>query len=134
MLVKTIKYEDYNGETREETFYFNLSKAELTEMELSVHGGYDKYLEKIINTKDTPEMIKIFKELIKKSYGEKSEDGRRFIKSDELTTAFMQTEAYSELYMELALDDKAAAEFVNGILPKQFVDEIANRIDKTTTE
>lgn len=117
MLKKTISYVDYNGNKRVEDFYFNLTKAEATEMELSVEGGLTKKLEEIVNSQNNKEIISLFKEIILKSYGEKSEDGKRFIKNKELSEAFSQTEAFSELFMELALDDKAAADFVNGILP-----------------
>jgi len=121
MLKKTIKYTDYNGEVREEDFFFNLSKAELTEMQLSVDGGMTEFVEKIIKTRNTPELMELFKKIILKSYGEKSLDGKRFIKIDEngkpLSIGFSQTEAYSELYMELATDSKAAAAFINGVVP-----------------
>lgn len=117
MLKKTITYVDYNGNERVEDFYFNLTKAEATEMELSVEGGLTKKLEDIVNSQNNKEIITLFKEIILKAYGEKSQDGKRFIKSEELSEAFSQTEAFSELFMELALDEKAAADFVNGILP-----------------
>lgn len=117
MLKKTIAYVDYNGNERVEDFYFNLTKAEATEMELSVEGGLTKKLEDIVNSQNNKEIIALFKEIILKAYGEKSQDGKRFIKSEELSEAFSQTEAFSELFMELALDEKAAADFVNGILP-----------------
>lgn len=117
MLKKTIAYVDYNGNERVEDFYFNLTKAEATEMELSVEGGLTKKLEYIVNSENNKEIIALFKEIILKAYGEKSQDGKRFIKSEELSEAFSQTEAFSELFMELALDEKAAADFVNGILP-----------------
>jgi len=119
MLKKTIKYVDYNGVEREEDFYFDLSKAEITEMELSQDGGMSNLIQKIVNTKDMPSLIKIFKQLILKSYGEKSADGRRFIKSEQLSTEFTQTPAYSELFMELATDEKAAADFINAIVPQE---------------
>lgn len=119
MLKKTIKYVDYNGVEREEDFYFDLSKAEITEMELSQDGGMSNLIQKIVNTKDMPSLIKIFKQLILKSYGEKSADGRRFIKSEQLSTEFTQTPAYSELFMELATDEKAAANFINSIIPQE---------------
>lgn len=118
MLKKTISYVDYNDEERTEDFYFNLTSAELSEMELSTDGGLGEHIRKIVAAKDTPAIIKVFKDLILKSYGEKSADGRRFIKSEELSTAFSQTEAYSQLFMELATDEGAAAAFVNGIIPK----------------
>lgn len=126
MFTKTIKYTDYNGVEREEKFLFNLTKAELTEMELGTTGGFSETIKKIIETQDSPSIIKIFKELILKSYGEKSADGKRFIKIDDngrsLANAFSQTEAYSQLFMELATDDEKAAEFVNGLIPADLND------------
>lgn len=117
MIKKTIKYVDYNGVERNEDFYFNLSKAELAEMELSVEGGMAKLLEEIGNSKDNKRIIEAFKKILLKSYGEKSADGKRFIKNDDLSEAFMQSEAYSELFIELLTDEKLAADFVKGILP-----------------
>lgn len=118
MLKKTITYKDYNDVERTEDFYFNLSKAEAMEMELSITGGLTEMIRKIVAAQDTPTIIATFKQIILKAYGEKSADGRRFIKSEELSKAFSETEAYSILYMELATDANAAAEFVNGIVPK----------------
>lgn len=118
MLKKTIKYVDCNEVEREEDFYFNLTEAELMEMEYGTTGGFSEMIKKIIAAQDTPTIMKIFKELLLKSYGEKSADGKRFVKSDEISTAFSQTEAYSKLFMELATDDVKAAEFVNGVIPK----------------
>ena len=117
MLKKTITYEDYDGNKRTEDFYFNLSKAEIMEMELGVSGGMTQMLNRIIAEQDSEKIIKTFKEIILKAYGEKSPDGKRFIKSEELSTAFSQTEAFSQLFMELATDADAAAKFVNGIIP-----------------
>ena len=117
MLKKTIEYVDYDGNKRKEDFWFNLSKAEIMEMELLQDGGLEKLIKKIISTQNTPKLVELFKALILKSYGEKSDDGRRFIKSPELTKEFTETEAYSQLFMELATDADAAANFVNGIIP-----------------
>ena len=117
MYKKKITYKDYNGTERTEDFYFNLTKAELMEMEMSTNGGMAELINRVTAAQDAPAIIKIFKELILKAYGEKSLDGKRFIKSEELATAFAQTEAYSELFMELATDADKAAEFVNGIVP-----------------
>lgn len=121
MITKTIKYTDYNGVEREEKFLFNLSKAELMEMEMGTTGGLAEMIQKIIETKDAPSIIKVFKDLVLKAYGEKSADGKRFVKVSEtgvpLSLAFSQTEAYSELFMELATDAEKAAEFVKGIIP-----------------
>ena len=117
MLKETIKYTDYNGVEREEDFYFNLTKAEIMEMEMSTTGGLAEMITRVVNTKDAPAIIKIFKDLVLRAYGEKSADGKRFIKSEEIATAFSQTEAYSILFMELATDADKAAKFVNGIVP-----------------
>lgn len=121
MLKKTITYTDYNGTERTEDFYFNLSKAEVMEMEMSTSGGLAEMINRIVAAQDAPAIIKIFKDLVLKAYGEKSLDGKRFIKVDEkgnpLYVAFSQTEAYSQLFMELATDADAAAKFVNGIVP-----------------
>ena len=124
MLTKTITYTDYNGVEKTEKFYFNLSKAELMEMEMTTNGGFAESIQKIVDAKDTPSIVRVFKDLILKAYGEKSLDGKRFIKSEELSTAFSQTEAYSILFMELATDADAAAKFVNGIIPQ--ADRTAN--------
>ena len=117
MLKKTITYVDYNGTQRTEDFYFNLSKAEVAEMEMSVEGGFSKMLEELVASKDNVRIVELFKQMVLKAYGEKSADGKRFVKSKELSEAFSQTEDYSEIFMELALDEKAAAAFVNGIMP-----------------
>ena len=119
MLKKTITYTDYNGVERKEDFYFNLTKAELMEMEMSTTGGLAEMIQRVVDTKDAPAIIRIFKDLVLKAYGEKSADGKRFVKSPELSDAFAQTEAYSELFMELATDADAAANFINGIVPAQ---------------
>lgn len=121
MLKKTITYTDYNGNERTEDFYFNFTKAELMEMELGVSGGLAEMIQKVTATQDAPTIIKIFKDLVLKAYGEKSPDGKRFVKSNELREAFSQTEAYSNLFMELATDSNAAANFVNGIMPSDMV-------------
>ena len=117
MLKKTITYTDYNGVERKEDFYFNLSQAELTEMEMSTTGGFVEMVNRIVAAQDSPAIIKVFKEMVLKAYGVKSDDGRRFIKSEELSIAFSQTEAYSKLFMELATNADEAAKFVNGIVP-----------------
>lgn len=123
MLKKTITYVDFDGNSRTEDHYFNLTKAELTMLTLSHSGGLEKHLDKIIKAQDAPAIMKNFREIIKLAYGEKSDDGRRFIKSEEIYKNFEQTEAYSQLFMELCTDSKAASDFVNGILPKDLVKE-----------
>lgn len=133
MLKKVIKCTDYNGVEREETHYFNLNKAELMEMELGTVGGFSDMVQKIIEANDTPTLIKIFKDIIIASYGEKSPDGKAFIKVDDngvrLANKFVQSEAYSELFMELATNAEAAAAFINGIVPS----EVAKEAEKNGT-
>lgn len=126
MLKKTITYTDYNGIERTEDHYFNLSKAEIMELELGTAGGFVEMIEKIVAANDAPSIIKVFKDLILKAYGEKSADGKRFVKSEEISRAFSQTEAYSQLFMELATDSDAAAQFVNGIVPS----DLSQKLEK----
>lgn len=117
MLKKTVTYPDYNGLERTEDFYFNLSKAEIIEMQIGTAGGFAEMVEAIVKAQDMPSIIKIFKEIVLKAYGQKSPDGRQFIKNEELRTSFAQTEAYSIIFMELVTDSIKAAEFINGIIP-----------------
>ena len=117
MLKKPFTYTDYNGVERTEDHYFNLNKAEVMEMEMSTKGGLAEMIQRIIAAQDAPAIIKIFKDLIRKSYGVKSADGKRFIKNDEIWAEFEQSEAYSMLFMELATDAEAASQFINGIVP-----------------
>ena len=118
MLKKTITYTDYDGLERTEEFRFNLTKAELMDMELTTVGTFSKLMQKIIDEKDMVRLAKYFKELILKSYGVKSDDGKRFIKSPELSEAFSQTEAYGELYMELLGNSEYAVKFIQQVMPK----------------
>lgn len=127
MLKKTIEFTDYNGEKRKEDYYFNLSKAELMEMELSTSGGFAEMLQRLVDTQNVPEIMKIFKQIVMKSYGVKSPDGKRFIKSEELSKEFTETEAYSEMFMELLTDPDAAAAFINGIVPAEAAQQVANQ-------
>lgn len=121
MLKKNIKYTDYNGVEREEEFLFHLSKAELMEMEMGTQGGLGEMIQQIVKSQDTPAIIKIFKDIILKAYGEKSLDGKRFVKVNDagvpLSVGFSQTEAFSELFMELATDADAASKFIMGVIP-----------------
>ena len=123
MIKKTITYEDYNGNQRTEDFYFNLTKAEVVKMEMGIKGGLAEMIQRIVAAQDTPAIIEVFEDLILKSYGRKGPDGKRFEKSEELTKEFEQTEAYSQLFMELATDAEKAAEFVNGIVPADIAEK-----------
>ena len=117
MLKKTIKYIDFDGNERTEDFYFNLTKAECAEMDLSAEGGLIKMINQIVNSNDNKRILEVFKDVVLRAYGEKSLDGRRFIKTQEVRESFAQTQAYSELFIELATDAEAAAAFMNGIVP-----------------
>ena len=141
MYVKEMEYTDFNGVKRKEKFYFNLTKAEILDMELGKAGGLTEYIKKILEAQDTPTIMALFKSLLLKSYGVKSDDGRRFIKNDQVREDFEQTQAFSDLYMLLALDDGEASKFVNAIVPDdikvseeqkaQFVKEL---VPSTTAE
>ena len=111
-----IKYTDYNGVDREEIFMFNMTEAEIQEMNLSVNGGMASLMAQISNTRDTAQLVRIFKDMILRAYGQKSTDGKRFIKNQELRDAFEQCPAYSELFMKLSTDDIAAAKFLKEVL------------------
>lgn len=117
MLKKTITYTDYNGTERTEDFYFNLSKAEITEMELSMEGGMRAYIQKIIAAKSQLALVTLFKEIVMKAYGKKSADGRLFMKNDAIRAEFEAHPAYSMIYMDLVTDEAKASAFVNGIMP-----------------
>ena len=130
MLKKTITYHDYNDVERTEDFYFNLSKAEIMEMEMGTTGGLAEMINKIVQTQDAPAIIKVFKDLILKAYGERSADGKRFEKKNgALAEAFAETEAYSQLFMELATDADAAARFVNGIIPRDMQQDMQKQLN-----
>lgn len=122
------KYTDFNGTEREEDFYFNLMKSEIMELELGEVGGLSAMLRQIIAEQNVPKIVEIFKKLVLQSYGVKSADGKQFIKDPEITKAFSQTEAYSQIFMRLATDSKAATEFVNHVVPG----DIAKEVQKQT--
>lgn len=126
MISKTVTYKDFNGTERKETFYFNLTEAEVTELQLGTVGGLTDMLQKIVDANDSATLIKVFKDLVLKAYGEKSADGRRFMKSDEIRAAFAETEAYSQIFMELVFDNDAAAKFFNGVIPAGMADRVKN--------
>lgn len=126
MLKKTIKYFDFDGNEREEDFYFNLTRAEAIELELGIEGGVEQYIKKITSDKDNRSIVDFFKDIILRSYGEKSADGKRFMKSAEISNGFASTEAYSELFIELTSSTEAATAFFNGIVPN------ADKIGGTT--
>ena len=128
MLKKTITYTDYNGNSRTKDFYFNLTKTELMKMEMGTNGGLSEMVKSIIAAQDQAALIQIFEDLILKAYGVKSLDGKRFEKSTQLSEAFAQTEAYDQLFMELATDADAAAQFINGIVPAEMAKELPKEL------
>lgn len=125
MLKKTITYEDFNGDTVSEDFFFHLSKAELVELELSHEGGLSASLQRIVAAEDGKGIIAEFKNIILGAYGKRSADGKRFIKNQQIREEFESTEAYSTLFMELVTDTDAAVEFINGVIPTGMADEAA---------
>ena len=131
MIKKTITYTDYNDIERTENFYFNLSKAEVMEMEMSTEGGMAESIQKIVDAKDAPSIIRVFKDLVLKAYGVKSDDGRRFMKTkpdgSKYSDEFKETEAYSQIFMELATDADKAAEFINGIIPSDLAQKVSEQ-------
>lgn len=129
MLIKPITYTDFNGEERTEDFMFNLTEAELTQLQLSENGGYTEWVKSIANARDNKTLAKIFKDIVMLAYGEKTPDGKFFRKTDKdgynLVNDFIQTEAFSVLYMELVTDPDAAAAFMNGIMPESLKAKMA---------
>lgn len=133
MLKKTITYVDYNGQQRTEDFYFNLTQAEIMEMEATTAGGYADMLQRIVDAQDQTAIFNTFKDIIMTAYGEKSPDGRRFVKTPEIKDAFVQTEAYSALIMEFFRDPNSAIEFANGILPTSVSNQTPQLTNAQTT-
>ena len=125
MIAKTMTYKDFNNVERTETFYFNLTPAEAVEMQVMESGGLGVYIDRIIQEQDARKIIEIFKDLILRSYGVKSNDGKHFLKDEKLRAAFASTNAYSDLFMQLATDADMASAFLNGIVPQLSEEEVA---------
>lgn len=138
MLKREITFEDFNGETVTEVHYFNLTKTELVELELDYSGGIENNIMAIVEARDGKTLMKEFKKIILMAYGKKSEDGRRFVKTDALREEFTQTAAFDALFYELATDEAAAAKFIEGVIPKMNDEEKdqlkAKMADKLKTE
>lgn len=130
MLKRTIEFEDFDGNPQTGTYYFNLTKAELVELEASYNGGLEEVIKQVIATKDMKKLIELFKRVIMDAYGEKTDDGTGFIKSESLRQQFAATPAYSELFMELATDAEAAAVFIQGCLPKSLAGQVKAELDQ----
>ena len=125
MLKKTITFTDFDGVSRTEDHYFNLTKAEITEMELSKDGGLTTVINRIISEKNMPALAASFKEILKRTYGRKSDDGRRFMKSEEIWKEFEESGAYDAFFMELIQNAGKAIDFINGVIPKDLADKLA---------
>lgn len=125
MIKKTVTYKDLNGNDRTESFYFHFYESEILEMEMSVEGGFAERIQRIIDAKDQPSLIREIKKFVLNAYGVKSDDGKRFIKNDDVKDAFVQSPAYSKIFMELVMDDKVASEFVKGVVPAEMSDRVA---------
>lgn len=130
MLKKTITCTNFNGIETTEDYWFNLTESEILEMQLGTAGGLDESIKQIVAGMDLPNIVKFFKDFVLKSYGIKSPDGKRFIKNDKIREEFSQTNAYNKLFMELAFDDNAAAEFINGVIPKDVADKMSEIAQK----
>ena len=137
MLKKTVTYTDYNGIERTEVFYFHYTEAEILDMEMSTEGGFAERIQKIIDAKDQVSLMKLIKKFVIDAYGIKSEDGKRFIKNDKVKTEFLESPAYSKIWMELVMDDEVAADFVNNVIPSDMKGTLEGLIKareaKTTT-
>lgn len=130
MIQKKIKYTDFNGQEQEMTALFNLTKAELTIWGASERGGLGEVLQQIVNENDTPKIMERFTEILEKSYGKKSPDGQRFMKSPEIFKEFQETEAYSELFMELCSSTESMSAFVNGLMPQELLAEVQKEMSE----
>ena len=127
MVKETIRYTDWFDNEREEDYYFNLMQSELVEMEMTLGGSLEYYIQKISKEQNMSELWKLFKNIVLKAYGEKSNDGKRFIKSEELRQKFEQSPAYDTLIMKLIQDAEYAAQFINQLMPKELVEQAQNR-------
>lgn len=130
MIKKTITYKDLNGKERTETFYFHYFESEIMDMEMSEEGGLAERIQRIIDAKDQASLLKVIKKFVIDAYGVKSDDGRRFNKSQEVKDAFVECPAYSKIYMELLTNDELAAEFVNKVVPEDMADQLAAIVAK----
>lgn len=130
MIKETITYKDFNGHERTEDFYFNFTEQELAEMNWSTAGGLDQLYQDIVQAEDGEQVVKVFKKLIMDSYGKKTPDGRGFVKTEEILLDFVSTNAFSDLFMRLASDDKEAARFFNGVLPDSLKDNKLSAVGK----
>ena len=128
MLKKTVTYTDYNGVERTEAFYFHYNEAEILDMEMSTEGGFAERIQKIIDAKDQISLMQVIKKFVIDAYVVKSEDGKRFIKNDAVRTEFLESPAYSQIWMELVMDDEIAADFINNVIPSGIKEKLEGLI------
>lgn len=124
MLKRTIEYENYDGVTVKEDFYFNLSRSEITMMEMEEDGGLSAKLKAIVDKKDGKLIMKTFRDILLRSYGEKTPDGRRFMKSEEISKAFSETPAYDAIFVELVTNPEKALDFINQVMPNEAIQKL----------
>lgn len=125
MIKKTVTYHDYNGVQRTEDFYFDLSEDKIVEMAVSKDGGIEAFIKRILQTRDQQEIVRMFREYLRLTYGEKSDDGKYFVQNDEVFEKFKSTRAYEKIFMELAFNADAAAEFINKTIPGDLAKKVA---------
>lgn len=118
MLTITETYTDWNGNLRTEDFRFHFSQAELMEMEMSTEGGFSARVNRILNANSQTELFQIMKAFVLDAFGVKSDDGRRFMKDEEIRRGFQECPAYSKIFMRLATNSDEAAKFINGVTPE----------------
>ena len=131
MLKRSVNYTNFDGEAKNKTFYFNLTKTELLELDGSAEGGLAASLQRIVDSQEGASLIAEFKKIILLAYGERSDDGDRFVKSDDIREAFSQTAAFDALFMELAQDDKKASDFILGLMPAELTSQMQDEINKS---
>ena len=133
MFKKTVTYKDYNNVERTETFHFHFSEAEILDMEMSVEGGFAERIQKIIDANEQTKLMQVIKQFVIDAYGVKSEDGKRFIKNETVKAEFLESPAYSKIWMELVTNDRMAADFINEVIPADMKEQLAGIAAKRPT-
>lgn len=128
MYKKTVEYTDFDGNARKEDCYFNLSKPELAKLQLSENGGLDKVITRFIQEQDTSKLVGFIDDFILLSYGKKSDDGKMFMKSEEISNMFKSTGAYEVIFMELVSDTQNVINFFKGVLPKDLSEKLPSDV------
>ena len=132
MWIKEVTYTDYFGNQRTEKCHFQLSESELTELAYSVKGGFIAAMTRMIDDRNEPELVENYKKLLLLAYGEISPDGRRFMKSEELSREFSQTPMYDKIFMELTTSETALSDFVRNVIPQNLSNDLPDNISVDT--